>query len=268
MDVSIVTPVLNEPRLASTIESIRDQETTATIELLVVDGGSGDETTDVLNEYDSDIDVLVREPDEGLYDAMNKGIERASGDIVGILNADDRYEGPEVIQSVVDALNATGADSCYGDLVYVTEADDVVRYWKGGEYHPRKFYFGWMPPHPTFYVRRAVYEQFGTYDLAYSIAADYELMLRFLLRHGISTTYLDRLLVRMTTGGTSNASVRNVLTANREVYRAWRDNGLRGGGLAPVLKPLRKVSQFVTWRGRTGPDGAGARRRVSERFER
>lgn len=245
MDVSIVTPVLDEPRLASAIESVRDQRTTATIELLVVDGGSGDETTHILDDYDTDIDVLVREPDDGLYDAMNKGIERASGDVVGILNADDRYEGPTVIQSVLDALDETGADSCYGDLVYVDEADDVVRYWRAGECHPRKFYLGWMPPHPTFYARRAVYEQFGTFDLAYSIAADYELMLRFLLKHGISTTYLDRLLVRMTTGGTSNASVGNIIRANREVYRAWRDNGLRGGGLVPLLKPLRKVTQFV-----------------------
>jgi len=249
MEFSIVTPVYNEPRLQHTLDSIFSQSGIETVETIVVDGESTDETTDVIDFYRDRIDVIVQEPDDGVYDAMNKGIERASGDVVGILNADDRYHDETVLRDIRDAIDSADADVAYGDLVYVNEDDDVVRYWHSGDFSPRRYYFGWMPPHPTFFVRRDLYEEYGCFDLDYRVAADYELMLRFLMKHDVSPAYIDRVLVRMALGGQSNESIWNVLRANYEVYRAWRENSIRGGYLAPVLKPARKVTQYV----RSGP---------------
>jgi len=244
MKLSIITPVYNEPQIRYTLDSIQAQEGDPELESIVVDGGSTDETTDIIDEYADQIDTLVSEPDEGTYDAMNKGIERATGDIVGILNADDRYNGPDVLRRVREAFQQSDADLCYGDLVYVDEDDEVVRYWESGEYSPRRFYYGWMPPHPTVFVRREVYDQYGTFDLDFPIAADYEFLLRVLLKEGVSPAYVDDVLVRMATGGQSNASVRNIVAANLEVYRSWRKHGLWGGLHVPVVKPLRKVPQY------------------------
>lgn len=215
------------------------------LESIVIDGGSSDETIDVLDDYREQIDVFVSEPDGGAYDAMNKGIVRASGDVVGILNADDYYSDPSVLRDVLDRLVESGADTCYGDLVYVNRNDDVIRYWQSGPYRPIRFHLGWIPPHPTFFVKRSLYERYGTYDLDLPISADYELMLRLLLNRGVSTTYIDRVLVRMAVGGQSNESLSNIIQGNREVFRAWKKNGLRGGYLAPFFKPLRKLPQFV-----------------------
>ncbi|TKX62981.1 glycosyltransferase [Halorubrum sp. ASP1] len=245
MKISIITPVFNEPRVRHTLESIHSQKDVPELESIVVDGGSTDETTSILDECADQIDTLISEPDDGTYDAMNKGINHATGDIVGILNADDIYNGPNVLRSVLERFNQTDTDLCYGDLVYVDDNDDVVRYWKSGEYTPRRFYFGWMPPHPTVFVRRDVYDTYGTFDLDFPIAADYEFLLRVLLKNEISTAYVDDTLVRMATGGQSNASVRNIITANLEVYRAWQKHDLRGGVHVPVVKPLRKIPQFL-----------------------
>jgi len=245
MEVSVVTAVYNDPRVGSALDSVLAQ-THDDVEMIVVDGESTDETPAILDQYADDIDTLVREPDEGIYDAMNKGIELATGDIVGTLNADDQYHDTTVLESVVDTFQRTSSDLCYGNLVYVNENDEVVRYWNSGEYQPRRFYYGWMPPHPTVFVSKEVYDQYGTFDLDLSIAADYELLLRLLLRHGLTAAYVDDVLVRMATGGKSNRSVRNIVRANWEVYRAWQKNGLRGGGHVPIIKPLRKILQFFT----------------------
>jgi glycosyltransferase involved in cell wall biosynthesis len=245
MKLTIITPVFNEPRIRQTLESIRSQRDIPDLETIVVDGGSTDETPAIIDEYSDWIDTLISEPDDGVYDAMNKGIKRATGDIVGILNADDRYNDPNVLQRVVETFQKSGADLCYGDLVYVDDSDDVVRYWKSGSYSPKRFYLGWMPPHPTVFVRQDVYEQYGTFDLEFPIAADYEFLLRVLLNEDISTAYIDQVLVRMATGGQSNASVRNIVSANVEVYQAWRKHDLRGGIHVPILKPLRKIPQYL-----------------------
>lgn len=245
MKISIVTPVYNDPRVSRALDSILSQEYDGELELIVIDGGSARPTLDVLERYRRDIAVLVSEPDRGVYDAMNKGIRLARGDVVGILNADDRYNDPFVLRDVAAALVDPGVDACFGDLVYVNSRDRVVRYWKSGPYRLVKFYFGWMPPHPTFFVRREVYRRYGAFDLDYPIAADYELLLRLLLKAKISVRYLPRVLVRMSLGGKSNRSVSNIIRANQEVWRAWRKNGLRFGYLVPVLKPGRKVIQFL-----------------------
>lgn len=245
LQITTITPVFNEPQIANALDSILAQEGISGLEIIVVDGNSDDETVDVLEEYRDAIDVLIREPDDGLYDAMNKGIERASHDIVGILNADDRYQDQHVLRDVVETFEETDADLCYGDLVYVDRDDEPVRYWKSGEYSPKRLYLGWIPPHPTVFVRKSVYEKVGKFDLQFSIAADYELLLRTLLCHDLKAAYLNRVLVRMRTGGQSNESVRNILRANAEVYRAWRKNDIRGGFLVPFLKPARKITQYI-----------------------
>lgn len=211
----------------------------------MVDGGSSDGTQKLVLQSGSRA-RLVSESDRGLYDAINKGLRLANGDIVGVLNSDDFYSHDRVISRVVALMNQQNADVAYGDLCYVSAADPrrVVRYWRSGEYRRDKFLYGWMPPHPTFFVRKKVYEQLGGFDLALHIAADYELMLRFLFRHGLKAAYLPEVLVHMRTGGMSNASFRHRLLANREDREAWRRNGLRPYFFTTWLKPLRKIPQY------------------------
>lgn len=245
MDFSIVTPVHNDPRIRSTIESVRRQRTDFDVEHVVVDGMSTDETVAVIDEHAEEIDRLIRDDDDGVYDAMNAGIEAATGEIVGILNADDRYQDGSVLQDVHDRLRETGAETAYGDLVYVGDDDEVVRYWESGGFEPYKFYLGWAPPHPTFFVRRSLYDAYGTFDQSFPIAADYELMLRFLKENDASTAYVGRVLVRMANGGQSNESVGNMLKAVEEMYRSWRKHRLAGRYVAPFLHPVEKVPQFV-----------------------
>ncbi|WP_332897130.1 glycosyltransferase family 2 protein [Haladaptatus sp. CMSO5] len=245
MKVSIITPVYNDPRVSEALKSIRKQEGVSSPEIIVVDGGSTDKTSEILENLRDNIDVLIREPDEGIYDAMNKGIQKASGDIIGVLNADDQYQDEYVLRDVLLKMEKTGAQTCYGDLVYVDNTDDVVRYWNSGPFNQRRVFYGWMPPHPTFFVKKEVYENHGLFDLDLQIAADYELMLRLLLKNNVSTTYIDRILVRMAVGGKSNESMLTIIKANWEVVKSWRKNDLKGGLLVGGIKPLRKVPQYV-----------------------
>lgn len=182
-----------------------------------------------------------------MYDALNKGIDIASGDIVGILNADDFYIDKEVISKIVNQLETAGSDSIYADLYYVDEkdTDKISRYWKSGAYIKKNFKYGWMPPHPTFFVKKEVYNKWGKFNLSFSSAADYELMLRFLFKNNVSTTYLNEVIVKMREGGMSNVSLRNRLRANREDKRAWKVNGLRPASYTLLAKPLRKITQFI-----------------------
>lgn len=245
MNLSIVTPVYNDPRVRHCLESVHSQKGDFEIEHIVVDSQSTDETVEILEEYEEHIDILIRESDDGVYDAMNKGVQRASGDVVGILNADDRYQDNHVVEDVITTLDETGAGVCFGDLVYVDDSDEVVRFWRSGPYRKWKFYLGWMPPHPTFFVRRKLYEQFGHFDQEFSIAADYEFMLRLLVMQGVSAAYLDRVLVRMALGGQSNASVKNMLSAIEDMYRSWKKHNSSGRFIAPIMHPLEKAPQYV-----------------------
>ena len=245
MRISIVTPVFNDPRLAHALKSVLSQRLEHELETIVVDAGSTDSTKEVLNQYKDDISILISEPDNGIYDGMNKGVRLATGDVVGILNADDRYADEFVLRDVLETLSDSDTDACYGNLVYVNDNDEMVRYWKSGGHSAGKWYWGWMPPHPTFFVRRSIYERYGVFDLGFPIAADYELMLRLLFKERVRVKYLDRVLVRMAVGGASNGSISNIIKANQEVARAWRRNDLSGGFLVPLLKPASKVLQFV-----------------------
>ncbi len=246
MRISIVTPVFNDVRVGRALESIFAQKHEHQLETIVIDAGSTDGTMDVLERYRSDVDILISEPDRGIYDGMNKGIQLSTGDVVGILNADDRYSDPHVLTDVLDTFADESVDAAYGDIVYMDEAGAVSRYWRSGAPGLWAWYLGWMPPHPSFFVRKRVYDKYGVFDLDFSIAADYELMLRFVVKHRITTKYMRRVLVNMAPGGNSTKSIANIVKANLEVGRACRNNGLRGGFLVPFLKPARKILQLVS----------------------
>ncbi|PXF56171.1 MAG: glycosyl transferase [Deltaproteobacteria bacterium] len=272
--LTIVTVVLNAAdTIRDCIESVLAQNYLA--EHIIIDGGSTDNTLEIIKEYDSKHYRLVSEPDSGIYDAMNKGIGLATGDVIGLLNADDIYAGPYILSKVARVFSEKNVESCYGDLVYVrekrrpkvkgerlkggdaggqrAEVEDligknyrIVRYWKSGDYKPGKFYWGWMPPHPTFFVRRAIYEKYGLFNDDLGSAADYELMLRFLLKNRISAAYIPEMLVKMRVGGASNASLTKRIKANKMDRRAWEVNGLRPYPWTLWMKPLRKVGQFFS----------------------
>ena len=245
MKFTIVTPAFNSAvTIRDTLESIRKQDY-PDVEHIIIDGGSKDGTLNIVAEYPH-VSKVISEPDRGLYDAMNKGVRLATGDVVVVLNSDDFYTHPRVISQVALLLHATGADTLYADLEYVdpVNTSSVKRFWKAGDFLREKFYRGWMPPHPTFFVRRHLYEQFGTFDTSLRFSADYELMLRFLLKNNVSVCYLPEVAVRMRAGGASNANLRNRLRANREDRRAWEMNGLKPRFYTLYLKPLSKIGQY------------------------
>lgn len=245
VSMTIITATYNSAAtIADCLTSVASQ--TVGVEHLVVDGASSDGTMETIRSFGSPVDA-VSEPDGGIYDAMNKGIARAGGEVVGILNSDDYYASETVLARVGEAFRDPAMDACYGDLVYVDFQDPsrVVRYWKAGPYDVGKFHWGWMPPHPAFFVRRSVYERFGSFNLGLGSAADYEIMLRFLLKHRLKTAYIPGVLVKMRTGGVSNASWRNRLAANRKDRQAWKVNGLRPYPWTLWAKPVRKLGQWV-----------------------
>lgn len=247
MKVSIITVSYNSAEtIEATIRSVVSQ-TYQNIEYIIIDGASKDGTMDIVNRYKSNISVIVSEPDKGIYDAMNKGVERATGEIIGILNSDDFYADDLVIEDVVAKFHETSSDALYADLVYVKRdrTDQILRVWSAGEYYPGRFLKGWMPPHPTFFVRRTFYERFGTYNTSLRSAADYELMLRFVHKHSIKLAYLPRVITKMRSGGQSNISLRNRIKANLEDRAAWRMNDITPAWYTLTWKPLSKVFQYL-----------------------
>lgn len=213
------------------------------LEYIVVDGASTDGTLKALEPFSGGIDRLISEPDSGLYDAMNKGWQAATGDLVAFLNADDVYAHDGVLARVVAACGE-GVGGVYGDLVYV-EGERITRHWVSGVYRAGAFGRGWMPPHPTFFARRTAFVEWGGFRTELRSAADYELMLRFIHVHGLPLAYVPEVLVRMEVGGVSNASWRHRVRANREDRLAWELNGIRPWPWTRWMKPLRKLGQFV-----------------------
>jgi len=243
--ISVITTVFNGVgSIRDCIESVQGQK--EPVEHIIIDGGSIDGTLEIIHEYKSCLAKVVSERDKGVYDGINKGIQLAECNIVGLLHADDFYAKPGILSKVVNAFTNQNVDSCYGDLVYVDpkSTDQIVRYWRAGHYNQRRFYWGWMPPHPTFFVRKHVYERYGRFRLDMGSAADYELMLRFLVKHKISTTYIPEVMVKMRTGGVSNVSIKNRLLANRNDRLAWRVNSLKPYPWTVFFKPLFKVRQW------------------------
>ena len=216
------------------------------IEYIIIDGGSTDGTLDIIGKHKDKIAKFVSEKDKGIYDAMNKGLRLAEGKVIGILNSDDFYAYDQAIEDVILEIKNKKADACWGDIVYVDakKTDKVLRYWKSSDYKEGKFERGWMPPHPSFFVRKEIYDKFGKFDVGFRIAADYELMLRFLKKDRIKTCYLPKILVKMRVGGESNKSVKNIIKANIECCKAWEKNGLKVGFLTIPLKLLSKAFQY------------------------
>lgn len=246
MTVSVITVTYNAAQtIREAVQSVVDQQGDFKLDYHIVDGGSTDGTLDQLEPFQQHIAKLTSGPDDGLYDAMNRGVARAGGDVIGILNADDRYADPQVIADILDTFRKTEADGVYADLDYVDEenGETVTRQWKSGE--PGDFRKGWMPPHPTLFVKRELYEQHGLFNLALRSAADYELMLRFFHFRGAELAYLPRTTVKMRAGGQSNASLTNRIKANAEDAHAWRLNGSAPPPLLRLRKPLRKLGQFT-----------------------
>jgi glycosyltransferase involved in cell wall biosynthesis len=246
MKISIITATYNSAAtVRDTLVSVSGQDHPG-IEHIIIDGGSKDNTLDIVREFPH-VARIVSEKDRGIYDAMNKGIGLATGDVVGILNSDDVYSDASVLSDVAKAFADPSVQAFYADLQYVFPDDlgRVQRTWRSGPFKRGSFYYGWMPPHPTFFVRREIYDRSGLFNLELRSAADYELMLRILVKMGISAFYLPRVIVKMRAGGVSNASLANRLRANREDRLAWKLNDLRPYFFTLYLKPLRKIHQFI-----------------------
>jgi glycosyltransferase involved in cell wall biosynthesis len=202
---------------------------------------------EIVRSFGQAIHKCISEKDKGIYDAMNKGVAMASGDIVGILNSDDYYTDSHVISDVVRCFQSGDYEGVYADLVYVDRAqtEKIVRRWKAGSYKKGQFLKGWMPPHPTFFVAKSCYDKYGHYNLSLKSAADYELMLRFIHKHQIRLGYLPQIITKMRVGGQSNISIKNRIRANIEDRKAWEINGLKPGVFTLIRKPLSKVRQFI-----------------------
>lgn len=244
MKISVITVVYNG---AATIErcmqSVFSQDN-VDLEYIIIDGDSTDGTLEIINKYPGRVSCLVSEPDAGIYDAMNKGIALATGDVVGILNADDVFASADVLKQVAAAFSNSHAEAIYGDLQYINAAGKITRHWVSNHFHPNLFKWGWMPAHPTFYVRRILFHQYGDYKPAYGTAADYELMLRFLYTHRISADYLHKVMVQMNTGGISNHRLSNRLAASRSDFKAMKKHALPFPWGTIFLKPARKIFQY------------------------
>lgn len=247
MKISIITAVYNRrSTIEHAMESVFAQDYDD-IEYIVVDGMSNDGTDEVVQRHRDRIAISIREKDTGIYNALNKGIRAATGEVVGFLHADDFLANSQCISRIASALQQREVDGTYGDLQYVDAVapSRVKRLWVAGDYSVNRFRWGWMPPHPTVYLRRSLYERYGGFREDFQIAADYELLVRMMVKHQIRACYVNQVIVKMREGGKSNASLKNRLTANREDLSAWKVNRLPPPTGLRWMKPLRKVTQFT-----------------------
>jgi len=247
MKVSIITVSYNAKQtIKHTIESVLNQKY-KDIEYIIIDNESKDGTGDIIKSYKDKISKIIIEKDKGIYDAMNKGIKNAKGDLIGFINADDFYINDNVINDVVEAVTIYKKDSVYADLIYVDKynIDIIRRYWKSGSYDIKNFKLGWQPAHPAFFVKKAIYEKYGLYDIKFKIAADFELMLRFLFKHKITTHYIDKPIIKMRYGGASNNSFKNIISGNIDCLRAFKKNGIKVSVFYPIFRIIGKLKQFI-----------------------
>lgn len=226
--ITIITVCRNsEKTISRTIDSVVAQNF-SNLEYIIIDGGSLDNTCQIISKKMAHVDKFISEPDNGIYDAMNKGINLATGDVIGFLNSDDFYFSSDVLNQIGRLFSEGDIDSCYGDLCYFDPANikENIRYWKSGNYVRGSFARGWVPPHPTFFVKRSILEQYGQFDLSFPIAADFDLMARLLEKHGISSKYISETLVKMSTGGASDTGIKGLISQNLEILRALKKNQL------------------------------------------
>ena len=245
MKVSIIVSVLNnKSTIASAINSIISQDYDD-IECIIIDAGSTDGTIDIIKGFSDRIDAFISEPDKGIYDGLNKGVSLATGNVIAFLHSDDVYANETVISDIVNCFD-NGTQGVYGDLVYTDKADvnKVFRYWKSCDFSTSLLSKGWMPPHPTLFLRREVYQKYGVFDTSFKIAGDYDFMLR-ILKDNITVKYLPQVLYRMRVGGESNRSIKNILDKSKEDLRAMRKNKINNPFLALVYKNIFKVMQLI-----------------------
>lgn len=246
MKITVVTICHNSERsIAHTIRSVLSQ-THTNIEYIIVDGNSTDKTTEIIRSFGPGISKWVSEPDKGLYDAMNKGIGMASGEVIGFLHSDDFFTHEKVLEKLSEVFENDKPDAVYGDIQYVDEFDTgkILTDRKYGKCRPWKLWLGWSPPHSAFYVKREVFEKSGVFDTSFSISADYDWLLRTLVRQRLRTTYIPEVLVRMRVGGVSNRTMKNVRKKWREDHRAMKKNGF-GNLLTLFIKTMRPVAHFI-----------------------
>ncbi len=244
MKISIITATFNsEKTIRSTLQSV-DNQTYKNIEHIVIDGKSTDKTLEIVAKFSS-VSKVISEKDSGVYFALNKGIKKASGDVIGFLHADDFFANDLILEKIAEKFKDTNADILYADLDYVAFENHkkIIRHWKSGDFSFKKLKKGWMPPHPTFYVKKSIYDRLGYFDTSFSIAADYDLMLRFLSDKTLKVVYLPEVTVKMRVGGISNRNLKNILQKSREDLRAMKKNHV-GNFFTLIMKNLQKIPQF------------------------
>lgn len=246
LKISLITVAFNaENTIERCIQSVIGQ-TFKNVEYIIIDGVSTDSTIRIIDRYKEHINICLSEPDKGIYDAMNKGIKLAQGDIIGMLNADDFFADKNILSTIAGTFKQQKAPIIYGDLDFVNSQGKVVRKWRSGQYSQGMFNWGWMPPHPTFYCKRELFYTLGFYSLEYGTAADYELMLRFLHLNKINTFYIKKVLIGMEIGGLSNKSFGNRVKGLLFDLKAMRKNGIIFPVITLILKPLRKTIQYFS----------------------
>lgn len=246
MKFSVITISYNsEATINDTIQSVLSQDY-PDIEYIIVDGGSKDNTLEIINKYKDKIAKIISEPDQGIYDAMNKGIKLATGEVIGILNSDDFYKNSNVLSNVAKVFQQTGLEAVYGNIEYIDqeEINRVVRFWKAGEYKEKKLNFGWIMPHPAFFVKKEIYNKYGLFNLDFKIASDYELMLRF-LKNGLKISYLSETLVCMREGGYSAKSLSQRRAGWTELKKAWQVNNFNLPLFFIARRILAKIKQYL-----------------------
>ncbi|MFT6919593.1 MAG: glycosyltransferase [Cognaticolwellia sp.] len=245
MKVSIITATYNSAAtIKDTLKSLNNQSY-SNIEYIIIDGASRDNTLEVIKQECSRVTTIISEPDKGIYDALNKGIKAATGDIIGFLHSDDLFAYPDAVKDIVATFTMYSTDAVYADLQYVNKdnTDVIVRLWQSGTYNRKKLIKGWMPPHPTFYMKRTCYEQFGVFDLSYKIAADYDSILRYLWKNKVSISYLPKVTIKMRVGGASNRDLKNIILKTKEDIRALKNSRI-SWVQAVVIKNVSKIPQF------------------------
>ena len=248
MKVSIITVTFNSISVINDcLDSISSQEYD-NIQHILIDGASTDGTLSILESKNSQINILISKPDNGIYDAMNKGIKIATGDIIGFLNSDDFYPNNKVISKVVKEFEKDSfLDACYSDLIYVDQFNisKTIRYVKSSKFQEGLFSKGWCPPHPTFFVRRSVYKKFGNFDLSYRFASDVDLMMRFLEKYKIKSKYIPEVWVKMRMGGVTNKNLKNIWLQNKEIIHSFNKNNLSVNLLKfLILKIISRIVQL------------------------
>ena len=246
MKVSIITATFNSSaHIADCVKSVNNQ-TYHDIEHIIVDGASKDNTLDIVNGIPNRVEKIISEPDKGIYDAMNKGIQAATGDVIGILNSDDFFTSDDVIQTVVESFNNYAIDALYGDVHFVSpdNLSKSVRYYSSSVFKPSLFRFGFMPAHPSFYMKKECYDKYGLYALDYKIASDYDLLIRYLYKEKIKYKYIKKDFVTMRTGGVSTENFNSRVTLNKEIVRACRKYGIYTNMFMLSLKYLYKIFEL------------------------